>query len=174
MPTAVARNANTVINYFATYVQVGLYLFQFSYVTEIFIDPLYSISVLFDSERRVVCCPPNVIHAEAGPSCHWNCCLIWLVGMLDHWRHICVVRTIAMLILHFLKFRNRTFLISWRGFLQGCLASLPSTSSHDTTKGHKLRRWSRQAWMYVFFFSRSWKEGLLPVSDESWMVHQDS
>ena len=49
---------------------------------------------------------------------HWRCWLIQLVGMRDPRIHRCVARTIAILILD-LKFQNRAFLISWRGFLQG-------------------------------------------------------
>ena len=70
-----------------------------------------------------------------------------LVGMRDLRIHRCVARTIAILILDFwsLKFRNRTFLISWPGFLYYYRGHV-----HETLKAEK---WSSQAWRY-FFFSR--------------------
>ena len=52
-----------------------------------------------------------------------------------------------------LKFRNRTFLISWRGFLQGVvvLPWLHSKTLHQM--GEKWRRWSRQAWRFLLLLA---------------------
>ena len=65
--------------------------------------------------------------------------------------HRCVGRTIAMLILDFMK-----LVVSEQDFPDflarrpaRILASFPSTPSHETTKGEKWRRWSRQAWRIV-------------------------
>ena len=49
------------------------------------------------------------------------------------------------------------------------LVSFPSTPSHETTKGEMWRRWSRQDWMYFFFFprSREWRT----ASGFRWMLN---
>ena len=65
-----------------------------------------------------------VCHAEAGSIFPWGCVIL---GCIDVW---------LVQLQNSLKFRNRSYLISWRGFLQGfvVLASFPSTPSHETTK----------------------------------------
>ena len=95
--------------------------------------------------------------------------------------HKCVARTIVRLILDYMKFakfRNRGFLISWRGFLRFCsttLASFQSTPYHmkpqrERSDGAGLGRLGGLS----SSFRAPRKQGLLPVSDDCCMVHQGS
>ena len=85
--------------------KVVLYLFKYFLLSRLNI-----ISICYFSLKPFVkVCdmfrPPNgtVKQAEA-PSPHWGCWLIRSVGMHDPRMHRCVARTIAILILDFMKF----------------------------------------------------------------------
>ena len=69
--------------------------------------------------------------------------------------------------LHEVRSGNRTFLVSWRGFLQGfeVILFLGFISKLSITWNHKGSsvRWSREAWRCFFFF-RSWERRTAPMN----------
>ena len=71
-----------------------------------------------------------------------------------------------------LKYRNRTFLISWLGFRQGCivLQYIGFISKHSITWNHKGRDVTAlvQASLEIFLLLFT----LIGKQDECWMVHQ--
>jgi hypothetical protein len=97
--------------------------------------------------------------------------------MRDHQMHRCVVRSIAMLILDFMKFVvwESDFLISWLGFLHDFveLTSLPFQALH-LMKPQRVRNdgvgRGRHGNISSTFHAHG-KEGLLLVS-ECWTMHQ--
>ena len=128
----------------------------------------------FRSSLRYVCYPPTGrtdwcrFHLPTGDAGSFNS---------RAWMHRCVARTIAMLILDFMTFvfRNRTFLISWRGFLQGSVVLL---RLHFQALHHMKLLEAKsdcvgpgKLWMKFPFVHA---EGPHPVSDECWRVEHDS
>jgi len=86
---------------------------------------------------------------------------MWLVGILEPRRHMCVARTITILILaltypHTSEYGFSHFSASRANnhFSKVC-PSLPIRPSTEITKGVKCPCWSRQDWRYFFFFSFS-------------------
>ena len=116
---------------------------------------------------------------QAAPSSQ-GCWLIRLrVGMRDPRMQRCgLPRTLAILILDFtnltsrsLKFRTRTFLISWRGFLQGfvVLPLLHFQVFHHMNPQQEISDGVAPGRLGGFFRAHV-KEGMLLVSDVCWMI----
>ena len=135
----------------------------------------YFLRETFRSSLRYVCYPPT--RGTDWCRFHRGRWFFQLEGMRDPRMHRCLARTIAMLILDFMTFvfRNRTFLISWRGFLQGFVVLHFQALHHMKLQEAKSdcvgpgKLWRK----FPFVYDHG-KEGLRPVSDAWWRVEHGS